>query len=65
MQWRDKFVEHLASGNLGGITFGPWLRLLAENRFAISPFYFLRALSTTMQTPLNSLIRVRQYSMSG
>ncbi|MEX0586687.1 MAG: sulfotransferase [Pirellulales bacterium] len=47
----------LGPGVLSGITLGDWLRLLRENRFHISPRYWLRAASITRTSLGNSLLR--------
>lgn len=39
---------------LTGITFGTWLKLLAENRFYVSPFYWHRAIIVTLASIANS-----------
>ncbi|MCO6458660.1 MAG: sulfotransferase [Pirellulaceae bacterium] len=57
MAWRETFLRCFGPGMLGGITFGDWLRLLRENRFAIAPTSWLRALSITSQSTQNSLFR--------
>jgi hypothetical protein len=40
---------------LMGLTFGHWMRVLADNRFHISPAYLHRAAAITLVSPLNSL----------
>jgi len=48
---------------LGGILLGDWLRLLAENRFAISPNCWIRAMSiggcSLINTSLHLIERLR------
>ena len=39
---------------MAGITFGNWVKLLARNRFAISPAYFHRAVFITLASLSNS-----------
>ncbi len=39
-----------------GMPLVPWLRLLVRYRFRVSPRHWLRALSTTLIAPLNSLL---------
>ena len=42
MGWRESLREHSARRDLCGLTLGQWLRLLADNRFAVDPPYWLR-----------------------
>ena len=44
----------LAHNYLAGITAGAWWRLLRENRFAVSPAYWHRAVFITLSSLLNS-----------
>ena len=55
MAWRDALLRFVGPGLLGGITFGNWLRLLRENRFAVAPSCLPRALSISCQSVQNSL----------
>jgi hypothetical protein len=55
MPWRDSFLLHFGPGLLGGITLGRWLRLLRDNRFAVSPSCFLRAAAISLQSIQNSV----------
>lgn len=57
MPWREFIINTISPGLLSGISFGDWLRLLAENRFSISPRYIPRALSITMHAGQNSILR--------
>src|SRR5262245_14770168 len=41
--WRERFLQTLGPGLFAGVTFGDWMALLRENRFAIDPPYWLRA----------------------
>ncbi|MDJ0614352.1 MAG: sulfotransferase [Rhizobiaceae bacterium] len=53
----SKQIKHqwsLGHNYLTGITFGKWLRLLAENNMAISPTYFHRAAFITCASLVNS-----------
>lgn len=45
----------ISNNYLTGITFGKWCRLLAQNRFYISPAYWHRAAFITLTSLLNSL----------
>lgn len=40
---------------LMGLRFGDWMRVLAENKFRISPAYLHRAIAVTLVSPVNSL----------
>ena len=44
----------LGHNYMAGITFGNWVKLLARNRFAISPAYFHRAVFITLASLSNS-----------
>lgn len=45
----------LQQNPLMGLTFGRWLRLLADNKFHVSPAYLHRAAAVTLVSPFNSL----------
>ena len=60
MAWRETFLVHFGPGLLGGITLGDWLKLLREQRFAISPSCLTRAISITVQSVRNSVLRKRE-----
>ena len=55
MSWRELFATHIGPGALCGIRFRDWLKLLAENRFAIDPPYWMRAAMVTAGSLQNSL----------
>jgi omega-hydroxy-beta-dihydromenaquinone-9 sulfotransferase len=57
MAWRDTLLRHFGPGLLAGITLGDWVRLLRDNRFAVSPSRVLRAVAITSQSLRNSLAR--------
>ena len=57
MTWRGAFIEHFGPGGFSGSTFGDWLRVLWENRFAIDLKYWPRAVMITNNSALNSLVR--------
>jgi hypothetical protein len=57
MAWRQMFLNTIGPGLLGGISMGDWIRLLAQNRFAVSPRYLPRATIVTAQAIPNSLLR--------
>ncbi len=65
MGWREVFLTHFGPGLLGGITFGDWLRLLREERFAIAPSCLPRAVSITLQSFRNSILRSYEYRRFG
>jgi omega-hydroxy-beta-dihydromenaquinone-9 sulfotransferase len=48
-----------------GMTFSVWLRLLARNRFAVSPRYWLAALSITAVSLVNSCFALLQSLLLG
>jgi hypothetical protein len=56
MAWRDTLLRHLGPGFLGGITLGDWVRLLRDNRFALSPSCLVRALAITFHGIRNSVL---------
>ena len=60
MSWRKRFLLWFGPSTLGGITFGDWLALLRENRFAVDPSYWLRATTITLCSLGNSLDRRRE-----
>ncbi len=53
-KWRDILLPHLGSSLLPGITLGNWMRLLRDNRFAVAPSCWLRALMVSVQSVFNS-----------
>jgi omega-hydroxy-beta-dihydromenaquinone-9 sulfotransferase len=55
MSWRELFATHIGPGALCGITLGDWLRLLAANRFAVDPPYWVRAGMVTAASLQNSV----------
>jgi hypothetical protein len=57
MSWRELFGTHIGPGALCGVTLGDWLRLLADNRFAVDPPYWPRAAMVTAASLQNSLFR--------
>lgn len=57
MAWKRSLIPWLGPGILGGITFGDWLRLLRDNRFAVAPRFFGRAISITAHSIPNSVFR--------
>jgi hypothetical protein len=65
MSWREAFLVWFGPGIFGGVTFGDWLALLAENRFAVDPGYWLRAASITLGSLGNSVVRWREEAKYG
>jgi len=65
MSWRKHFLVWFGPGLFGGVTFGDWLGLLAENRFAVDPGYWLRAAVITLGSLGNSVIRRREEARFG
>jgi len=60
MSWRETFLKYLGPGLLGGVTFGDWLAMLAENRFRVAPSCLPRAAAITCQSIANSFWRWRE-----
>jgi hypothetical protein len=60
MAWRKRLALWTGPGLLGGITFGNWLALLRDNRFAVDPAYWWRAAIITMWSVANSFGRWRE-----
>lgn len=64
MSWRSAFIDSFGPGGFSGTTFGDWLRVLGENRFAVDFKYWPRAGVITCNSLFNSLMRfceVRRY----
>ena len=57
MKWRKAFIEHFGPGGFSGTSFGDWLRVLRDNRFAIDIKYWPRAAMITYNSIVNSLVR--------
>lgn len=57
---RDAFFQAVSPGVVTGITFGAWLRLLAENGFRIHPSYWPKAGFTTLASGLSSAFSVAE-----
>jgi hypothetical protein len=55
MKPKLKHKWSLQQNFLMGLTFGDWMRVLAENKFRISPAYLHRAAAVTLVSPMNSL----------
>ncbi len=60
MSWREQVLLWTGPGLFAGITYGDWLTLLRENRFAIDPSYWWRAAIITQGSLGNSMIRRRE-----
>jgi hypothetical protein len=56
MPWREAFATLLGPGLFSGITCGDWWRLLRENRFAIEPPYWGRAVVITLGSIPNTAL---------
>ncbi|NJM36702.1 MAG: sulfotransferase [Akkermansiaceae bacterium] len=50
----------IGNNYLAGITFGDWLQLLRENRFAVDPVYWHRAAFVTLASGMNSYFRRKE-----
>lgn len=57
MSWRDLFLEYLGPAGFTGMTFGDWLRALAENRFCVNPRYWPGAANITANCLANSSLK--------
>lgn len=55
-EWRWKFLHLFGPGGYPGFLLRDWLQLLRDNRFAVSPLYFLRAVSATASILANSTL---------
>lgn len=55
MEWRDALFLHFGPGLLGGATVRNWVRLLSDNRFAVSPGYTLRLMAASLHSAQTSL----------
>jgi len=56
MDWRWRFLQLFGPGGYPGFLLGDWLRLLRDNRFSVSPAYFVRAASASASILANSCI---------
>lgn len=50
----------ITNNYLAGITFGDWIRLLKQNRFAVDPAYWHRAAFVTLASVMNSRSRRKE-----
>lgn len=57
MSLKEKFLRVLGPSFFAGVGAGDWLKVLAENRFAISPAYWPRAAAIFGYGIANSLVR--------
>jgi omega-hydroxy-beta-dihydromenaquinone-9 sulfotransferase len=57
LSWRKVFLEHLGPGGLTGASFGDWIDVLRDNRFAVGAEYWPRAALISGNCLLNSLVR--------
>ncbi len=65
MPWRESLLLWFGPGLLGGVTFGDWLTLLRDNRFAVDFPYWLRAAAITSGSLRNSIVRRREEAEFG
>jgi hypothetical protein len=65
MAWRETVLRHVGPGLMGGVTFGRWVRVLRENRFAVAPSCWPRALSITFQSLQNSVFHWNDRRLTG
>ena len=54
MSLRERFLIRFGAGAFAGITFGRWLRVLWENRFALDLPYWWRAAAITLASIPNT-----------
>jgi hypothetical protein len=57
MAWRETLLTRFGPGAFGGVTFGDWLRVLGENRYAVDVPYWGRAAWITLTSLMNSAAR--------
>jgi hypothetical protein len=57
MGWREFITQTVGPGGLCGLPLGDWLRLVADNRCAIDPPYWLRAGTITLGAMQNTVFR--------
>ena len=62
--WREAFFQ-AAPGVVTGITAGAWLRLLAQNRFRISPKYWPKVAVTTLASGISSAFALAEKGIYG
>ena len=58
--WRETIAVAFGPGLFAGVTYGDWLRMLRDNRFAIHPRYWIRASVITQYSLMNSIIAWRE-----
>ena len=54
--WRERLLTLFGPGLCSGMTSGDWLSLLLENRFAIDPPYWPRAVTISACSVANSVV---------
>jgi omega-hydroxy-beta-dihydromenaquinone-9 sulfotransferase len=57
MSWQGKFNSAIGTGLFGGSTFRDWVSVLRQNRFAVHPRFWARALAITGCTFVNAVPR--------
>ena len=57
MSWRESFAARLSTGMLSGVTTRTWLRILADNHYAVDHPYRARAALVSMNALQNSVLR--------
>ena len=65
MSWREAFAVGLGPGIFAGVTFGDWLRILRQNRFAVEPPYWGRAAVITLGSLPNTALRWWENALYG
>jgi omega-hydroxy-beta-dihydromenaquinone-9 sulfotransferase len=56
VDWRWRLLHALGPGGYPGLLMGDWIRLLRDNRFAVSPSHLIRATSASASVVANSAI---------
>lgn len=60
MPIREAILRSIGTNMLSGITLGNWLRMLRDNRFAIDPRFWPRALLITLSSVPNSFVALAE-----
>src|SRR5690349_19983432 len=63
--WRERLLTSIGPGMCSSITFGDWLALLRENRFAIDPPLWLRAEVISVCSLPDTALRSYVYAVYG
>lgn len=63
--WREAFIRTVGPGVVTGMPLGDWVRLLAENRFAVEPRYWPRAAFATAASVVSSAFAAAESAVYG